>query len=182
MPYDEKESRARGWHLCRRQGYCYCCSQILLSPVRIWWMNHLAIGQACTTLSLQQKRHSPEGSRVCSKAALNIYTLTDKVAYLKFWKHLDLHLLLCAHRSHNKCKHTWVHLTFLPPAYTRKKMKTKLRGILEGVQERQLSKVFLIKSCSEAEVGGEGSEVEGGHGVRTGSLSLDCSLPDTLIC
>lgn len=123
MPYDEEESRARGWHLCRRRGYCYCCSQILLSPVRIWWMNHLAIGQACTTLSLQQKRHPPEGSRVCSKAALNTSTLTDKVVYLRFWKHLDLHLLLCAHRSHNKCKHTWVHLKFLPPASARKKWK-----------------------------------------------------------
>ncbi len=28
------------------QCYCYCCSQILLSSVHIWWMNHLAIGQA----------------------------------------------------------------------------------------------------------------------------------------
>lgn len=38
----------RRWEpLCSCMGsYCYCCSQILLSPVHIWWMNHLAIGQA----------------------------------------------------------------------------------------------------------------------------------------
>lgn len=38
--------RQRG-QLCRCiGGYCYYCSQILLSPVCVWWMNHLAIGQA----------------------------------------------------------------------------------------------------------------------------------------
>lgn len=103
MPYDEEESRARGWHLCCRWGYCYCCSQILLSPVRIWWMSHLAIGQACTTLSLQQKMHPPEASSVrnVSKAALNSSTFTDKIISFEvktIWKHLELHLLLCAHR------------------------------------------------------------------------------------
>lgn len=40
----------RQWgQLCScAEGYCYCCSQILLSPVHVWWMNHLAIGQAAS--------------------------------------------------------------------------------------------------------------------------------------
>lgn len=52
---DKGEVRVKGkklTHLYRRWGQLcsciggYCCSQILLSLVHIWWMNHLAIGQA----------------------------------------------------------------------------------------------------------------------------------------
>lgn len=56
MTRTKAKSRARGWHLrigsgcifadVQGGGYCYCCGQILLSPVHAWWMNHLAIGQA----------------------------------------------------------------------------------------------------------------------------------------
>lgn len=56
MTRTKEKSRARGWHLrigsgcifadVHGGGYCYCCGQILLSPVHAWWMNHLAIGQA----------------------------------------------------------------------------------------------------------------------------------------
>lgn len=70
------------------------------------------------------------------------------------------------------------------PPFPRKKKENKAVRHPQGSASRQLSKVFLIKSCSEAE--GEERERGGGgglfSGVRTGSLSLDCSLPDTLIC
>lgn len=62
----------------------------------------------------------------------------------------------------------------------KKKKKNKAVRHPRGSAERQLSKVFLIRICSEAEE--EERERGGGSGVRTGSLSLDCSLPDTLIC
>ena len=62
----------------------------------------------------------------------------------------------------------------------REKKENKAVRHPQGSAERQLSKVFLIRICSEAEE--EERERGGGSGVRTGSLSLDCSLPDTLIC
>lgn len=73
-----------------------------------------------------------------------------------------------------------------PPFPRKKRKENKAVRHPQGSASRQLSKVFLIKSCSEAE--GEERERERGgggglfSGVRTGSLSLDCSLPDTLIC
>lgn len=68
------------------------------------------------------------------------------------------------------------------PLHVRKKKKKENKAVRHprGSAERQLSKVFLIRICSEAEE--EERERRGGSSVRTGSLSLDCSLPDTLIC
>lgn len=46
---DKREDKGkRLTPLYRGGGCCYCCSQIRLSPVHIWWMNHLAIGQAAS--------------------------------------------------------------------------------------------------------------------------------------
>lgn len=64
--------------------------------------------------------------------------------------------------------------------HVKKKKENKAVRHPRGSAERQLSKVFLIRICSEAEE--EERERGGSSGVRTGSLSLDCSLPDTLIC
>lgn len=71
---------------------------------------------------------------------------------------------------------------FLPnhPLHVREKKENKAVRHPRGSAGRQLSKVFLIRICSEAEE--QKRERGGGSGVRTGSLSLDCSLPDTLIC
>lgn len=69
-----------------------------------------------------------------------------------------------------------------PPSACKEKKKKENKAVRHprGSAGRQLSKVFLIRICSEAEE--QERERGGGSSVRTGSLSLDCSLPDTLIC
>lgn len=51
----------RQWgQLCSWIG-SYCCSKMLLSPVHVWWMNHLAIGQAGSyCLCNKHKRFPPQ--------------------------------------------------------------------------------------------------------------------------
>lgn len=49
-------------------GCCYCCSQILLSPVHTWWMNHLVIGQAASYC-------------LCNKQKGILYTVTTSACF-----------------------------------------------------------------------------------------------------
>lgn len=87
----KSEPRARGltplyreWgQLCSCiQGYCYCCSQILLSPVHRWWMNHLAIGQASSYCLCNKQKRLPVTNSVL-QCVLHYWSMSTAAAYFQ---------------------------------------------------------------------------------------------------